>query len=400
MMDLRSLDATYDEERDRQERGSISLDIGVRFYNEGLAGDDRASFRAARAFYEKSLSFGNPQAAVNLGYLYQYGRLGEEDMDAAFDLYQRAAFCEFPEALYKIADMLYWRNVPCEDGQRADEQAFRLYMKAHRLSQGASVPDWLGSSALRLAGCCEYGRGCERDPVLATAYYTQAISSFEYAIDDGFGYYRKNLKRCEEGLRRLKEGTVAGHAVPWQPLPSGASFDGDWFLRVGDDVAAAPGFYRTRAGELIIVSAEDAAEAHRVDARLAVAQDARVVEFNLALSENLDNRCLVRITFDEFGVALEQELGLVGQRQFLQLDVEEAEDLRGKLRSFELAFWDDFYEPYGPGERVGFEWSMEVLSDTDGFSSKGADAWPYHLPLLFEELARFGIANMWTTAEA
>ena len=98
-MDLREYDAAYDEEKDRIKRGSLSLDIGARYYNEALAGEDRATFEIARAFYEKSLSFGNPQAAVNLGYLYQYGRLGEEDMEKAFELYQRAAFCEFPEAV-------------------------------------------------------------------------------------------------------------------------------------------------------------------------------------------------------------------------------------------------------------------------------------------------------------
>ncbi len=400
-MDLRSLDATYDEELDWRERGSVSLSIGASYYNEGLASDDQAAFEIARAFYEKSLSFGNPQAAVNLGYMYQYGRLGEEDMDTAFDLYQRAAFCEFPEAMYKVADMLYWRNVPCEDKQHADEQAFRLYMKAHRLAQGMSEPDWLGSAAFRLGGCFEYGRGCERDPLLAADYYLQAITYFDFAIDDGFGYYRKNRCRCQRAVDRLREKELGlGHVMVWRPLPAGAQSDGNGFFRVEDNVALAPGNYRTYDCDFILVSEEDVAEARRVDGRSVVAQELRVLEFNLALSGNLDNRSLVRITFDEFGVALEQELGLVGQRQFLQLGVEEADELRNKLHVFDLAAWDDFYEPYGPGERAGFEWSMEALSDTGGFSSKGSDAWPYHLPLLFEELSRFGIANMWTTAEA
>ena len=39
---------------------------------------------------------------------------------------------------------------------------------------------------------------------------------------------------------------------------------------------------------------------------------------------------------------------------------------------------------------------MDVLNDTTGFSTKGAGAWPYYLPFLFEELSRYGIANMWT----
>ena len=149
-MDLRNLDPSYDEARDSQQRGGLSLDIGARFYNDGLASDDKRCFEAARQFYEKSLSFGNPQAAVNLGYIYEYGRLGEEDAEQAMELFEQAAFCEHPEALYKLGDMLYWRNIDVADESAADIQAFALYGKAHRLAQGRNEPDWLGSSAFRL----------------------------------------------------------------------------------------------------------------------------------------------------------------------------------------------------------------------------------------------------------
>ena len=162
-MDLRNLEPSYDESRDSQQHGGLSLDIGARFYNDGLASDDKRCFEAARRFYEKSLSFGNPQAAVNLGYIYEYGRLGEEDAERALELFEQAAFCEHPEALYKLGDMLYWRNIEVADEAAADARAFTLYGKAHRLAQGRNEPDWLGSSAFRLGGCFEYGRGCARD---------------------------------------------------------------------------------------------------------------------------------------------------------------------------------------------------------------------------------------------
>ena len=185
-MDLRNLDPSYDESRDSQQRGGLSLDIGARFYNDGLASDDKRCFEAARQFYKKSLSFGNPQAAVNLGYIYEYGRLGEEDAEQALELFEQAAFCEHPEALYKLGDMLYWRNIEVADEAAADARAFALYSKAHRLAQGRNEPDWLGSSAFRLGGCFEYGRGCARDDALAQAYYVQAAANFEAALDDGF----------------------------------------------------------------------------------------------------------------------------------------------------------------------------------------------------------------------
>ena len=73
--------------------------------------------------------------------------------------------------------------------------------------------------------------------------------------------------------------------------------------------------------------------------------------------------------------------------------------LRGQLLGFELAAWEDRYEPYRATSDDGLEWSVEVLSDTAGFVSKGSGAWPYYLPFLFEELSRYGIANMWTRGE-
>ena len=102
----------------------------------------------------------------------------------------------------------------------------------------------------------------------------------------------------------------------------------------------------------------------------------------------------VRITFDELGAALEQELGVMGQREFLQLNPEDAAALRGQLLGFELASWEEAYQPY-IAQDDDLEWSVKVLSDTQGFSSKGCGAWPYYLPFLFEELQRFGVANMW-----
>ena len=119
-----------------------------------------------------------------------------------------------------------------------------------------------------------------------------------------------------------------------------------------------------------------------------------MVEFNLAMRGSVENRSTVRITFDELGAALEQELGVMGQREFLQLDPEDAAALRGQLLGFELASWEEDYRPYA-AQDDDLEWSVKVLSDAQGFSSKGCGAWPYYLPFLFEELQRFGVANMW-----
>ena len=238
-MDLRNLEPSYDESRDSQQHGGLSLDIGARFYNDGLASDDKRCFEAARRFYEKSLSFGNPQAAVNLGYIYEYGRLGEEDAERALELFEQAAFCEHPEALYKLGDMLYWRNIEVADEAAADARAFALYGKAHRLAQGRNEPDWLGSSAFRLGGCFKYGRGCARDYALVQAYYVQAAANFEAALDDAnidrFAKYLRKFDGIQFALVTHQKATMEhadvlyGVTMPEQGVSKVLS------LRLGDD---------------------------------------------------------------------------------------------------------------------------------------------------------------------
>ena len=396
-MDLRDLDPSYDEAADRQQHGAVSLHLGSLFYNDGLSFHDRDCFDKARRFYEKSLSFGNPQAAVNLGYIYEYGRLGEENAERALELFEQAAFCEYPEALYKLGDMLYWRNVEVVNGAVADTQAFALYSKAHRLAQSLNEPDWLGSSALRLAGCFEHGRGDAKNLPLAQAYYMQALAKFDTALDDGFDYYRSKRDDCRRALLRIGEQT--SECAQWKPLPVGAAFDADGILRVHASALVPAGCYRTRSGEQIVVSQRDVDEGRRIDGRSRILQEARMVEFNFAMRELIDNRSMVRITFDEFGAAIEQELGVAGEREFLQLDPEDAATLHGQLMGFELAAWEERYCPIRAQADDGLEWSVEVLSDEAGFSSKGSGAWPYYLPFLFEELSRYGIANMWTRGD-
>ena len=193
-------------------------------------------------------------------------------------------------------------------------------------------------------------------------------------------------------MQRL--GERSDSYAQWKPLPSGAKFDVDGILRIDGDSLVPAGCYRARSGEQIIVGRHDVEEGQRVDLRFEVLRCARMVEFNLAMSGSVENRSTVRITFDELGAALEQELGVMGQREFLQLDPEDAAALRGQLLGFELASWEEAYQPY-MAQEDDLEWSVKVLSDTQGFSSKGCGAWPYYLPFLFEELQRFGVANMW-----
>lgn len=155
----------------------------------------------------------------------------------------------------------------------------------------------------------------------------QAAANFEAALDDGFDYYCGNLGKCRRALRRL--GERSDSYAQWKPLPSGAKFDVDGILRIDGDSLVPAGCYRARSGEQLIVGQHDVDEGMRVDRRFEVLRCARMVEFNLAMRGSVENRSTVRITFDELGAALEQELGVMGQREFLQLGPEDAAALRG-----------------------------------------------------------------------
>ena len=69
----------YEEAKDRLSQGALSLRLGAGLYLKALSSHSVREFDKARICYEQSLFFGNDQAAVNLGYVYGYGRLGTID---------------------------------------------------------------------------------------------------------------------------------------------------------------------------------------------------------------------------------------------------------------------------------------------------------------------------------
>lgn len=73
------------------------LDIGAKAYRAG-------DYQKAQKYYEKSADLHNAQAACNLGYIYEYGRTGEKNLEKAFYYYSEAAILGNANAYYKVGD--------------------------------------------------------------------------------------------------------------------------------------------------------------------------------------------------------------------------------------------------------------------------------------------------------
>ncbi len=195
----------YDPDEDKRCNGDLSLEIGARYYCDGMDTDDEFDhdkriecFSLAKKYYALSAELGNAQAMCNLGYIYSYGRLGKHDYQAAATWYKAAADLGHAEAAYKYGDMLYQGSGVDEDL----EQAFFYYSISYQRCEKETYPATWGSAALRLAECYEHGTGCEKDLQRAKDLYLEAEMGLEEAIEDE-PWYSSQLDKAREGIARL-----------------------------------------------------------------------------------------------------------------------------------------------------------------------------------------------------
>lgn len=77
--------------------------LGALYYMGELVPQD---YRRAKELYALADSKGLVQGMINLGYIYEYRRVGEPDYPKAYAQYAKAvAIANHPEALYKLGDM-------------------------------------------------------------------------------------------------------------------------------------------------------------------------------------------------------------------------------------------------------------------------------------------------------
>lgn len=157
----------------------------------------------ATQLYELGERKGIAQSAVNLGYAYEYGWLGEPDYERAFKQYAKvASLGEHPEALYKMGDM-YSRAKVVEKDLRV---AYLLWEKSFQKAGDNLALKAQG--AFRMAQMMEDPASEEwdvkYDPMQAFALYQLAERGLRIDIAHGQDYYRKRLSEAIEAQGRLR----------------------------------------------------------------------------------------------------------------------------------------------------------------------------------------------------
>ena len=213
--------------------GRKALSYGARYYDEGMAcpyeGDWHEKrimcFQAAELLYLHAARKGNPIAHLNLGYVYSYNRCEgkywgwwespyiRDDVQSgrrvlipypheerALEHFRVAAEAGLAEACYKYGDLL-------RDGRGCEPDpvaAFGQFQRAYDLGRGERPTIW-GSAALRLGHAYEEGEGCYQSFEEARRWYLRAVSGLDIAVRSGDEWYRRSLRRAEDGLARVEQ---------------------------------------------------------------------------------------------------------------------------------------------------------------------------------------------------
>lgn len=173
------------------EKSNELLDIGAEAYRSG-------DYQKAQEYYEKSAKLGNAQAACNLGYIYDFGRTGEQDHEKAFYYYSEAAMEDNANAYYKVGDAYLYGNFVAKNMRLA----FLNYAKALELAENSDSDEDIKSDIYyRMAMCYFDGIGVEKDAMLALKYINNAHTySYWDRMHDKFMW--QSLAKKIENLRK------------------------------------------------------------------------------------------------------------------------------------------------------------------------------------------------------
>lgn len=174
--------------------------LGALYYMGGVVGRDYAR---AKELYELADSKGLVQGMINLGYVYEYGRVGEPDYMRAYTQYAKAAaIAGHFEALYKLGDM-YARGRLGKPDLRV---ALALYDRSLSEAEGLVAQ---AQPAFRIAELFSdsgnANAGIPYDPMGALGLYQLAERGLRIDIAHGQTYYRDRLQKAIEGQERMRE---------------------------------------------------------------------------------------------------------------------------------------------------------------------------------------------------
>ena len=159
-------------------------------------------YRRAKELYELAASKFLIQAIINLGYIYEYGRVGEPDYERAYRQYaEAAALSGHFEALYKLGDM-YDRGRGVE---RDAHMALELWDRSLREAKGEHAQSQPAFRIARLiSDSANPELGLPYDPLGALRLFQLAERGLRISIARGEEYYRPRLVEAIEGQERMR----------------------------------------------------------------------------------------------------------------------------------------------------------------------------------------------------
>ena len=174
-------------------------DLGNMYHetdNSGCAED----YATAASLYELGIQRGCAQCAVNLGYMYYYGRGTAVDYNKAFQCYAHAALVDGnPEALWKLGD-LYAGG---KGAPQSDCLAWTMYCRARENAQG--LPFGCRASHHMADYLLEGIPGSlAPDPGRALKLYVEAELGYYEEIARGLTYYQGCLEKALAGQEKAR----------------------------------------------------------------------------------------------------------------------------------------------------------------------------------------------------
>lgn len=181
-------------------------DLG-NFYHDTSNGGSPEDYAIAIELYELGKARGDAQSAINLGYIYYYGRGVGRDYTRAYECYAFGALmANNPEGYWKLGD-LYARG---KGVGRSEYTAWRMYCNAY---QHAGDSPLAARAAHHMADYLLRGieGRLEADPEAALSLYTQAELGYYTLIDDGLTYYGRQLEQAIEGQQAARIAVQEHH---------------------------------------------------------------------------------------------------------------------------------------------------------------------------------------------
>lgn len=170
----------------------------IKYLNDGAQAYRNGDYQTAQKLYEKSAELGNSQALCNLGYIYAYGRVGQQDFEQAYYYFEQASLLGNANASYKLGDCYHLGQFVKQN----DDIAFLYYQRAEALLDYEGDDDDIKSDIYyRLALCFFEGNGVDNNPLQALNYINQA-ETYSYYDRVNDKYNGEEIAQRIEHLRK------------------------------------------------------------------------------------------------------------------------------------------------------------------------------------------------------